>query len=384
MTPLALPDPGLAVAPVPTVTSGDSGRPVRGRWRGAAVPLLAGTALLASAPVLLPRAWEAWHLRQAADDPAALSDLRLAAVPAAVLDREIDAAVAAGDSDLARSFLALAETRGVAVSAERRAAVEALDAGAAGRSARDLARGFATGEAKGAAGLAGAVAGDLVGYGDLRDLWREGGRWLRDEPYDEVLLGLSAVGLALTGVTVATLGGGAAASAPVHAGATTLKVASRTGRLSRPLAGLLARTGRTVLDPAAARAAFVAAGRLDVAALRRGLQGALRPAAFAELRGLGRSTAALQGRLGTRGALQALSVAETADDLRRAARLSERAGLRTRAILKLLGRGALVLGAGLAALVQGIAAGIAWLVGLALLCRRLGLVLGRLIWRRRR
>ncbi|MEH3144610.1 MAG: hypothetical protein PGN34_04515 [Methylobacterium frigidaeris] len=364
--------------PVPSAGRGTDRR----RAPTIALALVAGGVLLAAGVTVVPRASEAWRLRQAADDPAALSELRLAAVPTATMSREIDAALAAGDIDLAKSLLALAEARGATLTAAQGATMADLERSGPGRSAADLARGFATGEAEGTAGLVGAVAGDLVGYGDLRDLWREGGRMLRGETYDEVLLGLSAVGLALTGVTVATLGTGAGASAPVHAGATTLKVARRTGRLSRPLAGLLTRTGRAVLDADAAKAAVVAAGRLDLAAARQGLRGALRPGAVKELRGLGRSTAALQGRLGSRGALQALSVAETADDLRRAALLSERAGLRTRAILKLLGRGALVLGTGLAALAQGIGMGIVWFLGLALFCRRLGLALGRLIWRR--
>ncbi|MGG6548329.1 UNVERIFIED_CONTAM: hypothetical protein NY100_23265, partial [Prevotella sp. 15_C9] len=51
----------------------------------------------------------------------------------------------------------------------------------------------------------------------------------------------------------------------------------------------------------------------------------------------------LSERAGLRGALDSLRVAEGPKDIARAARLAEQKGSQTRAILKLLGRGALVL-----------------------------------------
>ncbi|MFD1283182.1 hypothetical protein ACFQ5C_26305, partial [Methylobacterium goesingense] len=42
----------------------------------------------------------------------------------------------------------------------------------------------------------------------------------------------------------------------------------------------------------------------------------------------------------------------------------------------------LALGAGLTALASALLAGVMWCFGVALFCRRLGLLLGRAIWRR--
>lgn len=353
-------------------------------WRRRAAGLLlllGGGAVAASGPVVVPEGARAWHLRAAADDPAALATLRLASVADAErIGAGLDAAVAAGDDDLAQSFLALAEERGVAVSPERRAAVAALADTAPRRALVEAATGFVSGEGAGMAGLAGALAGDLVGYGDLRDLWREGGRLARGETYDPLLLGLATAGLALTGATIVSLG----SSVPVHAGTTTLKLAARTGKLSRPLAALLSRSAGAALDREALGLATAAAGRLDLAALRQGATGVLRPGALREIRHVGEQSARIQARLGARGTLQALSVAENADDLRRVARLSETMGGRTRAVLALLGRGALVLGSGLLAIVQGLWLGLVWFFAAALFCRRAGTAIGRLIWRRPR
>ncbi|WFT77624.1 hypothetical protein QA634_20120 [Methylobacterium sp. CB376] len=359
-------------------------RPARPR-RAAGALLLAGAACLlaAAAAALLPRAGAAWQLREAADDPGALAALRLreAATPER-LGREIDAALAAGDPDLARSLVAVAEHEGAAVAPARRAAVAALEESAAARAVAEAARGFATGQGEGVPGLAGALAGDLVGYGDLRDLWSEGGKFLRREAYDPMLLGLSAVGLTLTGATVASFGLAAGAGVPAHAGTTTLKLATRTGRLSKPLQGILARATEGLVDAGALRGSFAALARLDLAGARATLGGALRPAALRRLRGLGEEAAALQRRVGTRGILQALSLAESADDLRRAGRLSERLGTRARGALALLGRGALVLGAAALTLLQALWLAAAWFLAAALFCRRLGTVIGRLLFRR--
>ena len=54
----------------------------------------------------------------------------------------------------------------------------------------------------------------------------------------------------------------------------------------------------------------------------------------------------MQAKAGTRAALDGLKIAESPRDMARVAKLAEKEGSRTRAILKLLGRGAIVLAAG--------------------------------------
>ena len=123
--------------------------------------------------------------------------------------------------------------------------------------------GIWTGRAEDAAGLACAVASDLVVFGDVRDLTRQGLSWTRGEETDLVLVGLSAAGLALTIVPQA------------GAGASLMKVARRAGTLSdrlagsvgslirlgawRPLGGLLSDAGRISAKVGPARATRVLA-----------------------------------------------------------------------------------------------------------------------------
>jgi hypothetical protein len=345
------------------------------------IGLLAGGATLAiaAAPVLAP-AYLAGRLLAAAEDPGALAEIRLerAATPER-LEAGLDAAVAAEDEDLALSFLALAETRGLPVDPTRRARVEALAQGRMGRAARDFAAGAVSGTAEGAAGLAGTLAADVTGLGDLRDLLREGGRYARAEPYDPLLLGMALVGLPLTAATWA-----AGAGAAPRAGMTVLKAARRGGRLSPALASSLGRTVRAGLDAEALARAVGASARLDLAGARTAANLAIRPGTVARLTTLAGESLVLGRRTGQRGVMQVLGLARDPGDVTRAVRLSERLGPRTRAALALLGRGALALGAGLTALASALLAGLAWCLGLALFCRRLGLLLGRVIWRRPR
>ena len=104
------------------------------------------------------------------------------------------------------------------------------------------------------ASLSGTVAGDLFVFGDIRDVVREGKRLATGEEADQLVLGLAAVGLAVTAATYVSVGG----AAPVRAGLTMVKDARKVGRLG---AGA-DRMGGT-LGARRGRCADVAAGGCD-------------------------------------------------------------------------------------------------------------------------
>ena len=115
-----------------------------------------------------------------------------------------------------------------------------------------------SGRGEDAFGIGCAVASDLVVFGDVRDLTREGLAWLRGEEPDEVLMALSAAGIALT------------FTPQIGAGASLFKAARRAGALGdgfarslvklardrawRPLSGMLTDAGRLSLELGPARA----------------------------------------------------------------------------------------------------------------------------------
>jgi hypothetical protein len=310
-----------------------------------AVPLALAVASALAALAAAPRAFEAQFLLAAQDDPAALADHAVArSFDAAVATREIDAALAANDADLAMSFLALARERNLPIDPALADKVERANASlaTASRSLGSFARGLVVGEAEDISGLAGTAVGDLFVLGDVRDALREGTRLAAGRDGDELVLGLACVGLAVTAGTYATVG----AAAPVRVGLTVVKAARKTGRLGGAMAAWINRALREVVDWTALKRVINSASIAEPAAAMRGAREAVKVEKAQELVRLVGDVGRVQARAGTRAALDGLKVAEGSRDMSRIARLAAAKGGKTRAILKLAGRGAIVLTVG--------------------------------------
>jgi hypothetical protein len=307
-----------------------------------ALPFVLALAFAGAGLALVPRALESGFLIASQDDPVALADHAVArALDTATAAREIDAALAAGDADLARSFLELARDRNVPVDAERAAKVEAANAAAATatRSLESFARGFITGEPENLSGLAGTAVGDLFVFGDIRDALREGSRLAGGQEADELILGLACVGLAVTAGTYVTVG----AAAPVRAGITVVKAARKTGRIGGQMAGWIGRSLREVVDWTALRHAVRGASLTAPGAAVRAAREAVKVEKARDLTRLVGDVGRVQAKAGTQAALDGLKLAEGPRDMSRIARLAAAKGGKTRAILKLAGRAAIVL-----------------------------------------
>ncbi len=246
-----------------------------------------------------------------ADDPVVNADRALDDVlNRSVAEREIRTALAAGDLDMAQSFLDLSADSDVAVDAQLAEQVKKAqtDAATATHTAGRFVKGFWSGEPNDLASLAGTAVGDLFVFGDLRDAAREGTHYLMGQPADPWILGLAGVGIAVTAGTYVSAGLGA----PERVGLTLAKVARRTGRLNPVLAVRMARDAVKVEK---------AGGLVDLVG------------------DVGR----IETKAGTQTALDSLKIAEEPRDVSRLARLSAVNGGKTRAIIKLLGRGAIML-----------------------------------------
>lgn len=342
---------------------------------------LTGIVLAGTGAHLLPQARRAALVLRAADDPPALADLRLTDVLSQErVTTEIDAALAAEDDELAQSLIDLADGRGISVSADQRERVASARSNTAYRTARAFATGAMTGEAESAAGLAGTLVADVAGVGDIRDLVREAPLCARGDPAcDRVVVGLAAVGLATTATTWA---GGLGLAA--RGGVTIMKVARKLHRLSEPLTAGLTRMVRACVDPAAVEALLRDGRRMNIDGLRATAGAAVRPTELGALRNLGLNVYRVYGSTSARGVLQGLSLARSPAEIARIERLAKHFGLTMRAVLKVLDRAALALGAEFSELARSVVSGLAWCVGAALFCRRLGLMVGRALWPRRR
>jgi hypothetical protein len=307
-----------------------------------AMALLGAVCSAALACYFVPRGLEAYHLFGVADDPAAIADRALAGkLDVEAVEAGIDDALKTNDPDLAQSFVALAADRHIALDPALTAKVEAAahDAASARHAVESFAEGFVGGEPKDAASLAGTATGDLFVFGDIRDALREGSRLAMGQDADELVLGLATVGLAITAGTYASAG----LAAPLRAGLTLVKGARKAGRLSAGLAQSAARLLREMVDLSALRRA-ASFSLSEPGAAMRAARETVKLERGGKILDLARDIGKIQTKAGTQTAVEALRIAETPRDLSRLAKLSEKEGSRTRAILKLLGRGAIMLG----------------------------------------
>jgi hypothetical protein len=307
-----------------------------------AVPLGLSVALAIAALTVAPRAFDAEFLLASRDDPVALSDHAVArSFDAAVAAREINAALAANDVDLASSFLELARDRDVPVDPALAEKVELANgtAATASRSLASFARGLVTGEPEDISGMVGTAAGDLFVFGDIRDAVREGTRLATGQEADELILGLACVGLAVTAGTYATVG----AAVPARVGITVVKAARKTGRIGSQMAGWINRSVREVVDWSALARAVRGASIAQPATAVRAAREAVKVEKAQGLMRLAGDVGRVQARAGTQAALDGLKLAQGPRDMSKIARLAEVKGGKTRAILKLAGRGAIAL-----------------------------------------
>lgn len=295
--------------------------------------LLAAVLLAAAAGYALTRAQDAVAV---ADDPARIAARALdGKFNAAVAEREIAAALAVNDSELAQSFVDLAAARHVALDPATVAKVNAAVAEAATprHKAISFARGLVGGEPDDLASLADTATGDLFVFGDIRDAARESARLAIGEKADELVLGLACVGIAITAGTYASFG----AAAPLRAGLTLAKAARKAGGVSAKFASGVGRLLRNAVDWSALRRVSITQPALAVRTVRE----AVKVERAGGLMHLARDIGRVQEKAGARAALDGLKIAKEPADITRVAKLAEKEGGRTRAILKFAGRGAI-------------------------------------------
>jgi hypothetical protein len=309
--------------------------------------LVGMAASVAVGAALWPHASDAYAVLAAQDDPAELSGIRLNSAlrnnPAVIQDN-VEAALAANDADLANSFVELARENNVAVGDElaKRVNDAVTEENSTSAFAKRFATGLVTGNADDVASLSGTVAGDLFVFGDIRDVVREGKHLAMGEDTDHLILGLATAGLAVTAATYVSVGG----AMPLRAGLSLVKDARKVGRLGEGLTKWAGRSAREVVDTPLLQHAVATGSVLRPGQTMTAIKVAFRAEKAGALVRLAKDVGRVGEKAGTRAALDTLRVAEGPKDIARAARLAESKGGQTRAILKLFGRGALLLAAG--------------------------------------
>jgi hypothetical protein len=339
--------------------------------------LLGAIACAVAALIAVPRGIEAESILAIENDPVQIAERGLdQTVNPEVVRREIEGALAADDADLAKSFVDLAQDRGIAVDPAlvERVSAAVAEANSTSHMAETFARGFVTGEPDDVVGLAGTALGDLFVFGDIRDAVREGSRLASGENADQLVLGLACVGLAITAGTYASFGAGT----PARVGLSVAKAARKAGRMSAGMASWMSRSLREVIDWPKLQRAMATASLTEPALAVRAAREAVKVEKAGGLMQLVRNVSRVQSKAGTQAALDSLKVAETPLELERVAKVAEKQGSKTRATLKLLGRGAIALSLATLNLSWWILGAIVTLLGFIASCKG---AVERMTWR---
>lgn len=202
------------------------------------------------------------------------------------------------------------------------------------REGGSFAAGFATGSSDDLASLGGAVTSDLTVVGDVRDIVIEGGAMVTGEPYDELILVLSGVGLGVTSATWAT--GGAAL--PARLGASVLKTAKRSGRLAAPLVREFGILARQAVDIPALRRDLAGLTLMDVTTIRRTAARHMETVRGSRLASALGRLGELIDRVGPEEALRLLPSIHSVGQLDQVAAMAKVLGKKTRAVIELTGK----------------------------------------------
>nr|WP_272211844.1 hypothetical protein [Marinicella sp. W31]MDC2877732.1 hypothetical protein [Marinicella sp. W31] len=297
--------------------------------------------LVITTPFVVPNGISAARLIGAYDDPVAITEYRLDRLPPEQYEVAILEALAGEDPDLAASILALADSRGIRIDGALRDRTEVAvsNQNSIGNQLSDLFEGALTGRPDSAAGLVGAIVTDLTTVGDVRDIIIEGGAYLSGEDYDPFILGISVAGLGITGAVI--LSAGSATTAKV--GTSALKAAGKAGALTAPLRRSFTRLSRQAVNAPALRTAVPMLKRGNVPAASRALSSSLNAKPLMRIQDAAANVGTVMTKQGLRAGTDMLKVADTPADLTRLGKLSARVGKHFRAILFLLGSGAVTL-----------------------------------------
>ncbi|WP_176085968.1 hypothetical protein [Martelella sp. HB161492] len=319
--------------------------------------------LVMSAPFVVPNGIETLQLIAARQDPVKFADIRLARLTPADYETAIDEALQDGDTDLAASLVDLAEQRQVALPGSLLDRVDTETAEKSGLTYQlgEIWNGAITGKADSAAGLAGAVALDFTTIGDVRDILMQGEAYLNGEHFDPLILGLSIAGLTMTGAVMLSVG----TASPPRIGVAAIKAAGKAGKINKSLLKSFARlTTRTVNTKALGETLpLLKAG--DFSRASKVASGAFNAAPLSTMQKSATELGTVMTKNGVRAGTDVLKIADKPADIAKLGKLSSGFGKRFRAVLALLGSGAIAGFGWLTAAAGWSATFLTWLAGAA-------------------
>ncbi len=255
---------------------------------------------------------------------------------AADIDARVNTALSEDDYETAVIYAELAQWVGYEMTPETVQRLEAAGSWTQSiwRGTQDFFGGAYSGEADSIPGLSGVVAADLTVIGDIRDVNREGRKLVAGEDYDELILGLSVVGIGVTTATLATAG----TTLSGRVGVSVTKVAKKTGALTTEFSGVMRRQVGDAVNFQGLRRTLSSTDLTDAPAVRRSVGQFASSVRGADLFPTLNRMNTLSNNTNVGEAVRLMRYVRSTDNLDDMARLSQRTGVRTRAVVETTGK----------------------------------------------
>ena len=199
----------------------------------------------------------------------------------------------------------------------------------------DFIGGFASGKGDSGVGIAGALIADFTVVGDVRDLHQQYQNHQAGITVNQLIVGLSGIGIGLTLATISTVG----VTAPIKAGTSILKLASKTDRLSARFSQeLLQKTQRAFNWNQFVR---LSKQNGNVLGIKSAATQAYNPRAMKTLSSIGDQANNIRKASSTADTVHLLKYVDNSQDLRKLEKFTVKHGTHSKGIMKVLGKSAL-------------------------------------------
>ncbi|MEE9303880.1 MAG: hypothetical protein V3U84_08840 [Thiotrichaceae bacterium] len=195
--------------------------------------------------------------------------------------------------------------------------------------------GFVTGKGVDASGITGAMTADFTVIGDVRDLYQQYQLHNEGEAVNQLIVGLAGVGIGLTAVTY----GSAGTASVAKVGTSTLKIAAKTGRLTKKFSSELVRVSSKIFDWKLFKQSIKQSSHFSD--IPRIAKKSFHPSALRPLQKMAKNIDNIRINTSLPDALHMLRYVENSHDLRRLEKFTVKHKHLSKGLLSLLGRGAL-------------------------------------------
>lgn len=201
------------------------------------------------------------------------------------------------------------------------------------RNTKEFVSGFLKGKSESVLGMSGSIASDLTLYGDIRDLKEEGTKYLDGESYDDFILSISMVGIGLSATQLLSAG----AATPLKVGASVVKVSEKSGKLTKPFKKILSkRLSKTVDTKMLKTLKFNSMSKLDNNLKAIGKSVDIKP-----VKSLFKDVNVIKANTSMTDTISLMKYVDTPKELKAIGKISKTYKGNTKAVMTVLGKGAL-------------------------------------------